>query len=61
LQGEQYVRGKQTERLGPYEGVSVLMFGARLTVAHQKPPAQSVSVVQPKTVQNALASVGDVP
>jgi hypothetical protein len=35
--------------------------GLRSTVAHHQPPGQSLSAVQSKIVQYALASVGELP
>jgi hypothetical protein len=57
----QYCRGRQSARVGPNDRVDVVTFGATSTTSHHHPPAQSVSFVQPKSVQKALASAGDVP
>jgi hypothetical protein len=44
-------------RVIPSDGRSVVTFGAWLTVAHHQPCAQLASLVHPKNVQKALASV----
>jgi hypothetical protein len=60
--GAQYARGRHTCRGGaPNLGVAVVTFGVAFTVAHHQPPGQSLSAVQPKTVQNAFASLGAMP
>lgn len=59
--GAQYRRGRQTAWVGPKLGFVVFTFGATLTVAHHHPPGQSRSRLQSNIVQNALASVGEMP
>jgi hypothetical protein len=59
--GAQYSRGKHTGRGFALKfGVGVAAFGVALTVAHHHPPGQSLSCVQPNTVQKAFASLGAV-
>jgi hypothetical protein len=47
--------------VGPNERIVVVTLGATLTTSHHHPPGQSLSLVQPKIVQNAFASAGDMP
>jgi len=45
----------------PYVTLVDVTLGPWLTVAHHQVPGQSVSTAHPKSVQNAVASVGLVP
>ncbi|MDP9000483.1 MAG: hypothetical protein M3O46_10275, partial [Myxococcota bacterium] len=62
LQGAQYCLGRHALRMAPKLRLAIVTFGATSTTAHHQPPGQSLSTVHlPKIVQNAFASVGEVP
>ncbi len=55
------MRGRHTLRVIPKVALLDVTFGPWLTVAHHHVPGQSLSSAHPKSVQNAVASVGLVP
>jgi hypothetical protein len=63
-QGAHDARGRHTWRVAPAidaGSLVIVTLGAAFTSAHHQAAGHSVSVVQPKNVQNELASVGLVP
>jgi hypothetical protein len=61
VHGAQYCRGRQTRSTCPKVRLVVVALGAWLTRAHHQLPGQSLSLSHPKRVQNAVASVGELP